>query len=93
MKVLLGNIISMQFEGKFLGFESLTFDAADGKTIPYYRLHAWVPGTMKYKMLKVSGAVKEAVEASNLNFGDAFICEVEEGATDKGVSFLKIVKW
>jgi hypothetical protein len=81
----------MKFEGIFLGLESATFEA-EGKQIPYYRVHAWVPGTMKYKKLKVSGNLLEQ-GIKELKFGDRFTCEVEEGATEKGMSFLKIINW
>lgn len=83
----------MKFEGTFLGYEMHTFTAEDGKVVPYGRLYAWVKGANKFHALKVRGEDLKTIEAAGLKFGDDFTCEVEAGATDKGVAFLKIVRW
>lgn len=83
----------MKFEGIFLALEALSFEAEDGKVIPYYKLHAWTPITNTYKPLKVREQEYKQIEQSGIKFGDAFSCTVEEGASDKGKAFLKIVRW
>lgn len=83
----------MKFEGQFLGLERKNFVTTDGQTVEYMKLYAWVPGTMQFKALKVARSQFEAVEEANLSFGDKFQAEVEEGVSDKGVAFLRVINW
>jgi hypothetical protein len=84
----------MEFRGKFLAVESSSFnDRVTGKIIPYWRLHAWVPGALKYKMLKCSEDTFKKIQEQEVKFGDDFTCTVEEGANEKGIAFLRIIRW